>query len=55
MVGDYLFDILCAKAAGAVSVLLTNHEKAEEFAKYADFTIERIDQILQIIEKKNSG
>jgi len=52
LVGDYLFDLLCAKAAGAVAVLLANHDRAAEFARYADFCIENIDQILQIIEKK---
>ena len=51
LVGDYLFDLLCAKAAGAVAVLLANHNRAAEFARYADFTIENIDQILQIIEE----
>jgi phosphoglycolate phosphatase-like HAD superfamily hydrolase len=54
VVGDYLFDLLCAKAAGAVAVLLANHNKAEEFARHADFTIETIDQIFQIIESRNS-
>jgi len=52
VVGDYLFDLLSAKAAGAVAVLLANHQKADEFAKHADFRIERIDQIMQIIEDK---
>ena len=52
LVGDYLFDLLCAKAAGAVAVLLANHEKASEFARYADFTIENISQVLQIVEDK---
>lgn len=52
LVGDYLFDLLCARAAGAVAVLLANHAKADEFVKYADFTIEKLDQILQIIEEK---
>lgn len=51
MVGDYLFDLLCAKSAGAVAVLLTNNEQADEFAKHADFCIERIDQIPEIIKK----
>jgi len=51
LVGDYLYDLLCAKAAGAVSVLLVNRNNAE-FAEHADFTIETIDQILQIIEDK---
>jgi phosphoglycolate phosphatase len=54
VVGDYLFDILCAKAAGAVSILLANHPKADEFSKLADFTIVKIDQILQIIRQKNN-
>jgi HAD superfamily hydrolase (TIGR01509 family) len=50
MVGDYLFDLQCARAAGAVAVLLTNHERADEFAEYADFCIETIDQIIEIIK-----
>jgi HAD superfamily hydrolase (TIGR01509 family) len=54
VVGDYLFDLLCAKAAGAVAVLLANHERADEFAEHADFCIERIEQILQIIKSRNS-
>jgi phosphoglycolate phosphatase-like HAD superfamily hydrolase len=52
-VGDYLFDLLCARAAGAVAVLLANHNRAAEFAEHADFTIDRFSQILQIIEDKN--
>ncbi len=55
LVGDYLFDLLCAKAAGAVAVLLANHDRAGEFAEHADFTIEKIDQVLQIIEEKNTS
>ncbi len=54
VVGDYLFDILSAKAAGAVAVLLANHDRAREFIKHADFTVEKIGQILQIIEEKNN-
>jgi HAD superfamily hydrolase (TIGR01509 family) len=53
VVGDYLFDLLCAKAAGAVAVLLANHHRADEFAKYADFTIKKIDHVLEIVERKN--
>ena len=52
LVGDYLFDLLCAKAAGAIAVLLTNHNRANEFTEHADFTIERIEQILEIIADK---
>lgn len=50
MVGDYLFDLQCAKSAGAVAVLLTNHKQADEFAEHADFCVETIDQILEIIK-----
>jgi HAD superfamily hydrolase (TIGR01509 family) len=52
LVGDYLFDLLCAKAAGAVAVLLANHNQADKFAEHADFCIEDISQILEIIEDK---
>jgi HAD superfamily hydrolase (TIGR01509 family) len=54
VVGDYLFDLLCARTAEAIPVLLKNHRKADEFAKYADFVIENITEILQIIERKQN-
>jgi len=52
VVGDYLFDLLCARAAGAIPVLLKNHHKADEFAKHADFVIENIADVLKIIDGK---
>ena len=52
VVGDYLFDLLCAKSAGAVAVLLANHERADEFAEHADYNIENVEQILQIVKDK---
>ncbi|MHC4476923.1 MAG: HAD family hydrolase [Planctomycetota bacterium] len=55
VVGDYLFDILCAKAAGAVAVLLVNSSRSAEFADRADFVIEKIDRILQIIEDERGA
>ena len=54
LVGDYLSDLLCAKAAGAVAVLLVNHDQAGEFVKHADFSIENIGGILEIIANKRS-
>jgi HAD superfamily hydrolase (TIGR01509 family) len=53
LVGDYLFDLLCAKAAGACAVLLTNHRQAHDFAEHADFCIENITKILEIVANKN--
>ena len=55
LVGDYLFDLLCAKAAGACPVLLTNHHQADDFAEHADSCIENIAEILEIIANKNNG
>jgi phosphoglycolate phosphatase-like HAD superfamily hydrolase len=54
LVGDYLFDLLCAKSAGAYAVLLANHHQADNFAEHADFCIENISGILDIIANKNS-
>ncbi|RKY09506.1 MAG: hypothetical protein DRP65_07730 [Planctomycetota bacterium] len=52
VVGDYLFDILSAKAAGAVAVLLKTHNECERFEKHADFTIDSLDEILDIIDTR---
>ncbi len=49
MVGDYLHDMLCARAAGAIGILLMNHKNNREFAEYASFTIENMGQIIQIM------
>jgi HAD superfamily hydrolase (TIGR01509 family) len=54
LVGDYLFDLMCAKAAGAFAVLLVNHHRADDFAEHADFCIENITEILEIIANKNN-
>jgi HAD superfamily hydrolase (TIGR01549 family) len=52
VVGDYLFDLLCARTADAIAVLLKNHQKADEFTQYADFVIENIADILKIIDSR---
>jgi len=53
VVGDYLFDLLCAKAAGACAVLFAIHKNSSQFAQHADFTIQNLGQVLEIIENKN--
>ena len=50
VVGDYLFDLQSAKAAGAHSVLLRNHHNIDKFEEHADFVIDKFEQILQIID-----
>ena len=49
VVGDYLFDLQSAKAAGAHSVLLRNHHNTDKFEEHADFVIDKFEQILEII------
>ncbi|MGD0785027.1 MAG: HAD family hydrolase [Sedimentisphaerales bacterium] len=51
VVGDYLFDLQCAKAAGAIAVLMKNSEKSEQFSRFADFTIDSLTEIIDIINK----
>ena len=53
LVGDYLFDLLCAKAAGAIPILIANHDRAEEFAQYAAFTIQTLHELLPIVDNHN--
>lgn len=52
VVGDYLFDLLCARAANAVAVLLKNSYKFSEFEKHADFVINNLSEILKIIDQR---
>lgn len=52
MVGDYLFDLLCARAAGAIAVLLKNHAEAAGFADHADYVIENLSEVLDIAQGK---
>jgi len=53
LVGDYLYDLLCARAAGAIPVLITNHRDAPTFAEHAAFRVDRLSEILRIIDEKN--
>lgn len=50
VVGDYLFDLVSARSANAVSVLLTSHKKHVEYIEFADFIIERLEQVFEIID-----
>lgn len=51
LVGDYLFDLLCARAAGAIPVLIANHHQAGDFAHHADFRIAELTEVLQIVDQ----
>lgn len=50
VVGDYLFDLLSAIAAGAISVLLVNGKKYE-FENIAHYKIDNLSKVLDIIRE----
>ncbi len=50
VVGDYLFDMMCAKNAGAVSVLLKSHADADKFLEWADYAIDTLSEIENVLE-----
>jgi HAD superfamily hydrolase (TIGR01549 family) len=49
MVGDYKWDVLCAKNAGAPCALLINGDGEPEWAKDADYIITKLTEIISII------
>ncbi len=51
MVGDYLFDLLCGKNAGAKTVLIKTNKDHENYIHEADFAIDRLNELPQIIQK----
>ena len=54
MVGDFLYDLLSGKAAGAKAVLITTHKDSDDFRQHADYTIDTLPELLDIIKKSNN-
>ncbi len=52
MVGDYKWDVLCAKNAGAPSAMLTNGEPVPDWATEATYIIATLAEVIEIIEGK---
>ena len=52
MVGDYKWDVLCAKNAGAPCALLINGDGEPDWAKDADYIITTLAEVIEIIEGK---
>ena len=53
MVGDYLFDLLCARAAGAIAVWMVNNGQSGEFSEHADFEIRQLNEVLRIVDDQS--
>ena len=51
VVGDFLHDMISAKSAGATAVLINNHKDASEFGRYADYTVDSLGEIVDIVVK----
>jgi len=54
MVGDYKWDVLCAKNAGAPSAMLTNGEPVPDWASDATYIIESLAEVIEIVEGRKS-
>ncbi|MCX7886630.1 MAG: HAD family hydrolase [Verrucomicrobiae bacterium] len=52
MVGDYKWDVLCARNAGARSVLFVGNAPLPPWAGQAEFVIRRLTEVLDIVDKE---
>lgn len=55
MVGDYVFDLISGRRAGARSVLITTSEHHEEYMPEADYVIETLSELSGIIDEIERG
>lgn len=55
MVGDYLYDLVSGKEAGAVPVLMASHKKWTEFEGHAEYVIKELSEILTIVKEHGNG
>ncbi len=51
VVRHYLFDLQSAKAAGAKAVLIKTGKNADKFASFADYIIDKLSEIIDIINR----
>ena len=51
VVGDFLHDLLSARNAGAIAVLIETHPKAEHYKAHADYSISHISELLDIVNE----
>lgn len=55
VVGDYVFDLISARRAGARGVLLTTNENHADFVAEADYVIDHLEELPAVIEKIENG
>jgi HAD superfamily hydrolase (TIGR01509 family) len=54
VVGDYLFDLLSARSAGAIPVWFRNSHAKQDFSSSADYTVDHLPDLLTIIAAINN-
>jgi HAD superfamily hydrolase (TIGR01549 family) len=52
MVGDYKWDLMCARNAGSPCAILTNGQGVQEWASGADYIVHQLDELIPIIRGK---
>jgi phosphoglycolate phosphatase-like HAD superfamily hydrolase len=55
VVGDYLFDLISGRRAGAKSVLLATQQNYQDFRHEADYVISSLEQLPEIISQIENG
>jgi HAD superfamily hydrolase (TIGR01509 family) len=55
VVGDFLHDLVSARNAGAPAVLMRTHPKASEFEHNADYSIDRLSDLIPLIQELESN
>jgi len=51
VVGDYLYDLIAGRRAGAISILLSVNQRYKEFLTEADYVIDRLPELPELIRK----
>jgi HAD superfamily hydrolase (TIGR01549 family) len=55
MVGDYKWDLMCARNAGSPCAILTNGDPLPDWAKEADYLIHELGELIGILSRSSAG
>ncbi|MBN1435507.1 MAG: HAD family hydrolase [Sedimentisphaerales bacterium] len=55
LVGDYVFDLMAARRAGSVSILLATNEKYNDFTHEADYVIHGLRELPGVVAEIENG
>jgi HAD superfamily hydrolase (TIGR01509 family) len=52
VVGDFLHDLVSARDAGATAILMRTHPRASEFETQADYSIDRLEPLIPLMNTR---